>query len=112
MEKIRFSLIPSFFNSFVFILNSFRFYSHFRCSFFSDFTEFQIMRQHAKVDDNTIRYLIQTSPDADPVAATCAGIIKGKDPIKGIGTCELKVDADGNVVAINLNGDCVVKKCC
>lgn len=70
------------------------------------------MRQHAKIDDTTIRYLIQTSPDADPVAATCAGVLKGKDPIKDIGTCELKVDADGNVVAINLNGDCVVKKCC
>lgn len=76
-----------------------------------DFTEYQIMRHHQQIDDHTIRYLIQTSQDADPGTATCTSVLKGKDPIKNIGTCELKVDPDGNVIAINLNGDCVVKKC-
>ena len=63
------------------------------------------MRQHKKVDDTTMRYLIQTEQDSEFKSVDMQFIVKGKDPLKDIGTAELKVD-DKFVIGIDIDGDC------
>lgn len=71
--------------------------------------DYHIMRNFNILDDHSIEFLIQANDDSDTVKATCTHVLKGKNPMQGIGSCELKVVND-SIVAINLGGDCIVLK--
>ncbi|XP_036359113.1 uncharacterized protein LOC118763595 [Octopus sinensis] len=71
--------------------------------------DYHIMRNFKNLDDHTIEFLIQANDDSDTVKATCTHLLKGKNPMQGIGSCEMKVVNDA-ILAINLNGDCIVLK--
>ncbi|GAB1602834.1 hypothetical protein Ahia01_000563600 [Argonauta hians] len=71
--------------------------------------DYHIMRQYKTIDDHTIEFLIQGTDESDTVKATCTHLLKGKNPVYGIGSCELRV-VDEKITAINLGGDCIVLK--
>ncbi len=68
------------------------------------------MRQHKEDPYGTFKYLIQQEDD-DPKAVYLQDTKIGMDPLKDIGTAELKLDADGKLVlGVDLDGDIVAKK--
>ena len=68
------------------------------------------MRQHKLVGPGTMKYLIQEE-DGEAFGVVIEGCKKDRDPLKDIGTCELKLD-DGlqKVVAIDIDGDIAKRK--
>ncbi|ESO83714.1 hypothetical protein LOTGIDRAFT_168958 [Lottia gigantea] len=73
------------------------------------FKEYKLMRQHAPEGKNGFRYLIQEE-DNDPQRVIMLGCKEGHDPLKDIGTCELKLNGDGKeIIGVDLDGDAAVK---
>ncbi|KAK6195572.1 hypothetical protein SNE40_000976 [Patella caerulea] len=73
------------------------------------YSEYQVMRQHKAEGKNGWRYLIQQE-DADPKGVFLMGCKEGRDPLKDIGTCELKLNEDGTqVLGVDLDGDVAIK---
>ncbi|XP_060084076.1 uncharacterized protein LOC132563333 [Ylistrum balloti] len=74
------------------------------------FVTYHLNRNHKRVDTNSILVLIAVE-DGEGKHVTLAGTKANKDPLKNIGQCDLKLDADEKfIVGINLDGDCVVCK--
>lgn len=52
-----------------------------------------------------------TDDDGEAKNVTLTATLANKNPLKGVGRAELKLDPDNkNILAIDLNGDCVVLK--
>ncbi|XP_076453777.1 uncharacterized protein LOC143288965 [Babylonia areolata] len=69
-----------------------------------DFQEYQVMRQHKKMTDTSFQYIIQPEGD-DHKKVVIQFTVKDKDPLKNIGTVELRLKED-IVTGIDLDGDC------
>lgn len=75
-----------------------------------EYREYQVMRQHKQMDPTSYRYVIQkTEGDDEPKGVVVEFTSKDKDPLKDIGTAELRLK-DNKVVGINLDGDCMELK--
>ncbi|XP_046554952.1 uncharacterized protein LOC124264254 isoform X1 [Haliotis rubra] len=74
------------------------------------YKEYKVMRQHKEDPYGTFKYLIQQEDD-DPKAVYLVGCKIGMDPLKDIGTAELKLDAEEkHVLGVDLDGEIVAKK--
>lgn len=74
------------------------------------YKEYHVNHNHKHVDDTTLGFLV-AEEDGDPISVELFNCKKNKDPLKGVGTTELKLDADGKIIiGIDLNGDVVERK--
>ncbi|PVD19023.1 hypothetical protein C0Q70_21582 [Pomacea canaliculata] len=64
------------------------------------------MRQHKQLSPTSYRYLIQPDMDSEPKGVVVEFTLKDKDPLKDIGTAELRIN-DDKVTGIDLDGDCM-----
>jgi hypothetical protein len=73
-----------------------------------DYGDYSISRAHKQVDDTTFSYAIDSIDGLSEGQKVVT--LKGckKDPLKGINTCEFRLDADNNVTGLDLNCDVVV----
>ena len=67
------------------------------------------MRQHKQLSPTSFRYLIQTDAEEDPKGVVVEFTAQGKDPLKDIGTVELRLK-DDKIIGIDLDGDCCEMK--
>ena len=78
--------------------------------FSAGYKEYHVMHSHKRIDATTVAYLV-AEEDGDPKNVEIFNTKKDKDPLKDIGTLELKFDADEKtVIGIDLNGDVVERK--
>ncbi|XP_069104304.1 uncharacterized protein [Argopecten irradians] len=73
------------------------------------FIDYFINGNPTQVDANTLRVVI-SDEDGNAKNVNLNGTQANKNPFKGIGRIELKVDDDCNLVGIDLNGDVVLRK--
>lgn len=74
------------------------------------YAEYSINRNPKQLDPSTLGFMI-TDDDGEAKNVTLTATLANKNPLKGVGRAELKLDPDNkNILAIDLNGDCVVLK--
>ncbi|XP_046554953.1 uncharacterized protein LOC124264254 isoform X2 [Haliotis rubra] len=73
------------------------------------FVEYRVMRQHKEDPKCTFKYVIQKD-DNEPKYVFLEGCKPKKDPLKDIGTIEMRLDAEDKITGIDLDGDIVSKK--
>lgn len=74
------------------------------------YAEYSINRNPKQLDPSTLGFMI-TDDDGEAKNVTLTAILANKNPLKGVGRAELKLDPDNkNILGIDLNGDCVVLK--
>lgn len=74
------------------------------------YVEYSINRNPKQLDPTTLGFMI-SDDDGNAKSVTLSFTLANKNPLKGVGRAELKLDPDAKVVlGIDLNGDCVVLK--
>lgn len=74
------------------------------------YAEYSINRNPKQLDPSTLGFMI-TDDDGEAKNVTLTATLANKNPLKGVGRAELKLDPDNKIIlGIDLNGDCVVLK--